>query len=80
MSYCESTLLLKKVADTIPDNLTQAAWTQAAERLGTSYQAAQTFSTSYSSTKHTGATAYRDLAFTKDCSCMTYTSGPKALS
>ena len=80
MSYCESTLLLKKVADTIPNNLTEAAWTAAAQKLGTSYQAAQTFGTSYSSSKHTGAAYYREITYSADCTCMTYTSGNKAFS
>jgi hypothetical protein len=79
MSYCESTLLLKKVADTIPDALSAAAWTRAAQGLGRAFQAAQTFTTSYSADKHTGASGYREITYSTGCSCMTYTSGTKAL-
>ncbi len=80
MSYCESTLLLKHVADTIPNDLTAAAWTKKAYGLGSSFQVAQTFSTSFSANKVTGATVYRDLAYNAECKCITYTSGNKALS
>lgn len=79
LSYCESTLLLKKVADAIPNDLTAASWTAAAERLGTAFQAAQTFATSFGASKHTGAAAYREITFDAACKCMTYTSGSKAL-
>jgi hypothetical protein len=80
MSYCESTLLLKQAADTVKGDLTGASWTAAANRLGTSFQAAQTFATSYGPDKHTGAAAYRDITFQADCKCMAYTSGTRKLS
>jgi hypothetical protein len=81
MSYCESTLLLKKVADGLGSApLTPASFTAAAERLGSSFQAAQTFRTSYGPGKHTGAVSYREITFTPSCSCMTYTSGLRTLT
>ena len=80
MSYCESTLLLKKAADTIPTSLTGASWTAAADQLGTSFQAAQTFQTSYSSSKRTGAVSYRDILFNSACTCMTYATGNRTFS
>ena len=80
MSYCESTMLLKKVADQLGSNLSVAAWSATAERLGTSFQAAQTFSTSYGPSKHTGAAVYREITYDPGCTCMKYTSGNKAFS
>ncbi len=80
MSYCESTLLLKKAADAVSGTLTAASWTAVAQGLGSSFQAAQTFGTSYSSSKHTGAAAYREIAYSAGCSCMTYTTGNRAFS
>jgi hypothetical protein len=79
ISYCESTLLLKKVADQIPRVLTGAAWTAQAEKLGTSFQAASTFGTSYGPSKHTGATSYRDIVFDQGCGCMKYVTGNRTL-
>jgi hypothetical protein len=79
MSYCESTLLLKRVADAVQGDLNAGSWTAQAEKLGTSFQAAQTFSTSYGRGKHTGAVAYREITYTPSCECMVYTSGPKTL-
>ena len=80
MSYCESTLLLKKAADAVVGDLTAAAWAAVAERLGSTYPAAQTFTTRYGSDKHTGATSFRDITFNAGCKCMTYTSGNRQSS
>ena len=80
LSYCESTLLLKKAADAVSGELTAASWTAVAQRLGTSFQAAQTFATSYGPDKHTGASAFRDITYSVECKCMTYTSGNRQLS
>ena len=80
MSYCESVMLLKAAADKVTGPLTAKSWAAAAESLGSSFQAAQTFATSYSAAKHTGASAYREITFLDSCSCMTYTSGRKPLS
>jgi hypothetical protein len=80
MSYCESVMLLKAAADKVTGPLTAASWARAAEGLGTGFQAAQTFATSFSPTKHTGASDYREITFLASCSCMTYTSGRKPLS
>lgn len=79
MSYCESTLLLKTAADKVSGTLTAASWAKVAEGLGTSFQAAQTFATSYSPDKHTGAAVYREITFSSGCGCMAYTSGRKTL-
>ena len=65
MSYWESSLRLKQVADANRQNLTPARWSAAAERLGTTFQAAQTFTTSYAASKHAGPTP-----------CRTYGLGP----
>lgn len=80
ISYCESALLLKAAADRLRSPVTAAAFTAAAEQLGTSFQAAQTFRTSYGSGKHTGAAVYRSLTFDAGCKCMTYTSGLRSLT
>lgn len=80
MSYCESTMMLKLVADRVSGPLTAASWSAQAERLGTGFQAAQTFSTSYGPGKHTGATTYRDITYQSACGCMAYTSGRKSLT
>ena len=79
LSYCESTLLLKKAADEVSGELTAASWTAVAQRLGTSFQVAQTFATSYGPGKHTGASAFRDITYSVACKCMTYTSGNRQL-
>ena len=80
IAYCESTLLLKKVADTIPQTLSAETWAAAAAKLNTSFQAAMTFGTSYGSGKHTGADYYRDILFDNGaCKCMTYVSGNRRL-
>jgi hypothetical protein len=79
ISYCETVLLLKQVADTIPHALTAEAWTAAAERLGTSFQMGQSFRTSFGPGKHSGPTAYRDITFEAGCGCMAYTSGNRIL-
>lgn len=80
MSYCESVLLLKAAADRVNGPLTPASWAAAAGALGSSFQAAQTFATSYSSWKHAGAADYREITFEAKCSCMTYSSGQKPLT
>jgi hypothetical protein len=79
ISYCESTLLLKKVADSLRGDVTPASFTAAAERLGTSFQAAQTFRTSFGPRKHTGAEAYREITYDAECECTKYTSGLRSL-
>ena len=79
ISYCESTLLLKKAADTIPQTLSPETWAAAAEKLGTSFQAAMTFGTSYGPGKHTGADFYRDIVYDTKCTCMAYVSGNRRL-
>jgi hypothetical protein len=82
MSYCESTLLLKKAADAVKGELTGAAWTAVANTLGTSFQAAQTFRTSYGPAKHTGSAVFRDITYdpSAQCKCMRYSSGNRPLS
>ena len=79
ISYCETTLMLKKVADTIPQTLSPETWAAAAEKLGTSFQAAMTFASSYGPRKHFGADVYRDILFDATCRCMTYVSGNRRL-
>jgi hypothetical protein len=43
--------------------------------LGSSFQSAMTFGTSFSATKHDGAAFYRRVAWDQPCGCMKYTSG-----
>jgi hypothetical protein len=70
MSYCELTMLIKKVADSLPYDYTVAEWTAQMDKLGTSFGMAQDFTTSLDST-NTGATSWRDLVW--DASCKTPT-------
>lgn len=80
ISYCETTLMLKQVADKVGANLTREAWAAEAKKLGSSFQAGMTFRTSYRPGKTAGADLYRDITFDATCTCMRYTSGTKALS
>jgi hypothetical protein len=48
-------------------------------RLGSSYRASGTYATSFTATKHDGASAYRDFAYFDACSCFRYTSGVRPL-
>jgi ABC-type branched-subunit amino acid transport system substrate-binding protein len=50
----------------------------AVDRLGTSYQAADTPYTDWGPGNYDGVAAYRDLTFEGSCSCFEYTSGPIA--
>jgi len=43
--------------------------------LGSSFESAMTFGTSFSATKHDGAAFYRRVTFDQPCGCMKYTSG-----
>lgn len=79
ISYCETTLLLKEVADRLGPNLTPEAWAAEAAKLGDSFQGGMTFRTSFGPGKTTGADLYRDITFDAQCQCMRYTSGTKAL-
>jgi hypothetical protein len=67
-----------QTALTSPSQLSSAGLLQAANALGSSYAAPDTFQVTMSSRKHDGASAVRDLAFDSSCSCFLYRGGTKA--
>lgn len=75
LSVCESMLLLRAGATNIEGKMTGKAWSSAAKSLGTSYDSATSFDTTFGPSRHDGASAYRPLAYFGDCDCFRYT-GP----
>lgn len=73
ISYCEQTLFLQAVAKKVSGPLTLAAWSAAAETMGSSMQLASNLYTSLGP-DHTGGAAYREIDWTGSCSCYTYGS------
>jgi hypothetical protein len=82
LMFCDLAWLFEKVAGAVGPSLTRAAFAQQLGRLGTSYESAVTFSTSFSATKFDGAVSVRPLAFDESpaCRCFKYTGPPEALS
>lgn len=66
MSYCELTLLVKHVADSLGPDFSVADWSRAAEKVGSSFPMAQTFTT-YLDATHNGATSFYDMAWNPTC-------------
>lgn len=75
--YCDGLFFLKQNLDRA-ENLTPAALAKSVASLGTGYSSPGIFNpTSFSATKHDGASTYRDLAFRNGA--FVYTSGNKRM-
>jgi hypothetical protein len=69
MAYCENTLFLKSVADRVTGPLTPASFAAKANGLGSGWQSASAFHTSFGPSKHAGTDAYREFAYDAAATC-----------
>jgi hypothetical protein len=72
-SVCDVVFFLRDALAGQP-NPTNAGLRQGAERLGSTWQSAETFVSRFTRTQHASASAVRDQAFDEACSCVRYTS------
>jgi ABC-type branched-subunit amino acid transport system substrate-binding protein len=79
--FCDGLFMLQAAARTLRDNLSVATWTEAASRLGTSYQATYSLpgGTRFVPGQRAGGAFYRYLAYVDTCACFRYTSGNKLI-
>jgi ABC-type branched-subunit amino acid transport system substrate-binding protein len=76
--FCDGLMLLKTIFDRGAPPTT-AGIRAGIEGLGTSYQSAWTFSTSFGPGRHDGATVGRVVAYDDGCECFKYTGGDIAI-
>jgi hypothetical protein len=53
-------------------DVTPEAFAAGVDRLGTSFEPAQTFSARFGPGRHAGVSSYRDLSFDDGCGCYVY--------
>ncbi len=74
VAHCETLLLFAEGAKQLNGApLTPSSWTTAAEGLGSSFQTASSFGTSFGPGRHDGASAAKELTFQDACKCFEYT-------
>lgn len=78
---CDGTFMLRDAALGLNDTISIGSWTNAAERLGTRFQASYSLpkGTRFSPGKRAGGAVYRNLAFIDTCNCFQYVSGNKPI-
>jgi hypothetical protein len=71
-SVCDVLFMLQSALSDA-HGLSNAVLAAGVNRLGTSWQSAQTFVSDFSAHRHASAVAVRDMGFDRECSCMVYT-------
>jgi ABC-type branched-subunit amino acid transport system substrate-binding protein len=71
--YCDALFFIKAALEAAPE-LTWQGFRQAVESPGFQYPPVDGFATAYTSGRHDGANAVRDLQYDPACACMRYTS------
>ena len=69
--YCDALFFIAAAAENA-DKLTAAGFRQGAEDLGTSFNAASTFRTSFGPGRHSGVAAVRYIGYQDECGCFAY--------
>ncbi len=72
--YCELFYGFTAAGSKVIGKMTADGWRAAYRSLGTAYPTMMTFATDVGASPNAGARAYRDLAWSAACSCVTYTS------
>jgi hypothetical protein len=78
LQICDALLFLQTALAGAPQPLTAHVFASQVAELGSGYAPSLTYRSSFTSTQHNGASAFRDFAFSDACTCFRYTSGLQA--
>jgi hypothetical protein len=70
--YCEAVWEFEAVTKRVAGDITSDAWRAAFPTIGTSYTPVTAFSTDFGTGRHDNASAYRELFWKPECSCVSY--------